>query len=226
MLLQMLAFKYKHREVGWVILHKEEWKSIFNSGCAVLIDQAEMLSKIDAEIGDGDHGVTIKRIAETIKSAVDKWHDDSTLKNFLENLAGQVMGVAGGSASPLWGSFLEGMAQALEDQQEIDEELFKNLFAKGLEAMYEITPARLGDKTMMDALIPAVETIKTSEIDIKGMLQAAAKAAQEGADKTAHYQAKYGRAKNLKERSIGHKDPGAVSMALFFTGLSQGINKL
>lgn len=89
----------------------------------------------------------------------------------------------------------------------------------------DLSKAKVGDKTLVDAFYPAVAAIAETEGSIEKLLDAAAEAAQKGADATADMAAKFGRAKNVGERSIGHKDPGAVSMAIFFAGLAKGIRE-
>ena len=89
----------------------------------------------------------------------------------------------------------------------------------------DVSKAKEGDKTLVDAFYPAVAAIAETEGSLETILAAAAEAAQKGADATADMVAKFGRAKNVGERSIGHKDPGAVSMAIFFAGLAKGIKE-
>lgn len=97
------------------------------------------------------------------------------------------------------------------------------MFAGGLRSLQEITTAQVGDKTMMDALIPAVEAMQGAEGDTPALLQAAAMAAREGAAQSAGFASKFGRAKSYREQTIGTPDAGAVSMQYFFTGLEEAI---
>ena len=100
----------------------------------------------------------------------------------------------------------------------------KTVFISGsVEEMEDITTAKVGDKTMMDALIPAVEAAQNAEGDAKAVLNAAAAAAQAGAKASENFVSKFGRARSYKEQTIGTPDAGAVSTSLFITGLAEGI---
>ncbi|MBF8982793.1 dihydroxyacetone kinase subunit L [Lutibacter sp. B2] len=208
-----------------MVLTIVDWKKMLLSVSNLLKENAEQLSQLDSVMGDGDHGITINKIAGTIQNDVEQWKDDTTLKDFLENLGWNIMGVNGGSAGPLWGNLFIGFSDGMNDEIEVDEILFKKMFIFGLDEIYEITSARIGDKTMMDALIPAVQSMKNSNSSITKMLEDAYNAAKDGEENTINMIAKFGRAKNLKERSLGYKDPGAVSISLLFEGMAKGLYK-
>lgn len=95
------------------------------------------------------------------------------------------------------------------------------MFAASLEEMNDVSGAKVGDKTMMDTFIPAVEAIAASDSDIKGMFKEAAAAADQGCEDTKNYISKFGRAKSYKEKTLGFKDAGAVSMNLLFQGFAK-----
>lgn len=178
------------------------------------------LSEIDSRFGDGDHGITVKKIGGLIREKVEAWEDE-TLGEFFEDLGMSVMGVNGGSAGPLYGTMIGGLGAELSDEEVIDGELLKEMFSACLLEMEEITTARVGDKTMMDALIPAVEAARSAEDSPEAVLKAAAEAAREGAQESEKYVSKFGRAKSYKEQTIGTPDAGAMSTALFFEGLAK-----
>mgnify|MGYP000912414960 CR=1 FL=1 len=197
---------------------------ILLSSATKWIEQSDMLSELDARFGDGDHGVTMKKIALCMQAALENWRDES-IKQFIDDLGTAIMGIGGGSAGPLWGTLICGLALPLEDDTvEIDTTLLKNMLSSALDEMQSISTAKVGDKTMMDALIPAVEAARACAGDIPDILNAAASAARAGAENTANFAAKYGRAKNYKEQSIGTPDAGAISLMLFFEGLASGIH--
>ena len=181
----------------------------------------DVLSDIDSRFGDGDHGVTIKKIANTLSDAVAAW-DDASIKEFIETLSGGIMAVGGGSAGPLYGTLVEGLATPLGKEADIDGPLLCKMFQGSLSAMQAITKARAGDKTMMDALIPAVEAATSAGDALQDILAAAAQAAAQGAEATKGYVSKFGRARNYGEQTLGTPDAGAVSTALFFQGLQDG----
>lgn len=201
-----------------------DWKRMFKTCTKILHENSDMLSQLDAIIGDGDHGVTINKIATVLDNAVSQWSNDISIKGFLEDIGYEFMNVNGGSAGPLWGTIFVGFSEGLDDVNGIDSNSLKKMFQASLESITDISSAKVGDKTMLDAFIPAVQAIVTSDADIEEMLLNAAKAAREGAENTVNYIAKFGRAKNLKEKSLGHKDPGAESIALLLQGFAEGIN--
>lgn len=189
----------------------------------LLINETDRLSEIDSRFGDGDHGVAIKKVALAIETAVRGWEGQS-FKIFIDDLGATIMGIGGGSAGPLWGTMVGGLALPLkEDALEIDPNTFKSMLSSALEEMESITTARVGDKTMMDVLIPAVQAAQGASNNITDILEKAAAAAIQGAKDTESYIAKFGRAKNYKEQTIGTPDAGAISLMVFFQGLVLGV---
>ncbi len=192
----------------------------------VNIDQEhEALSKLDAQTGDGDHGITIQRTMKAVGQALDDGAD-KPLGDLLKAVAMKVMMCDGGSTSPLLGSYFLGLAAgAVAD--ELSAEQAAALFQAGLDGFFKTSKAELGDKTMMDALRPAtealVQTLNDSG-DIAAAFAAAASAAADGAEKAKDYVAKFGRARTMGERAIGHYDPGAMSISHIFRGFSEAIN--
>lgn len=184
------------------------------------------LSVLDAEIGDGDHGITMLRAMETMEEVIDN-HQGREISPLLNDIAWAIMGIDGGATGPLYGALFLGMSDATAGKTTLDCPAFAEMFQGGLSAIQEQTKARVGDKTLMDALIPAVNAISSSADqgkDIQEMLIAAAEAGRQGADATKDIPARYGRAKFQGERTIGKPDPGSVSMALVFQGFLNGLN--
>jgi phosphoenolpyruvate---glycerone phosphotransferase subunit DhaL len=187
-----------------------------------LLAEADYFSEIDARFGDGDHGVAIKKIAQAIQSSAPCWSDQS-LKQLIEALGTALMGTGGGAAGPLWGTWISGLALPLpESTSEIDGALLKAMLASALDEIESITPARVGDKTMLDTLIPAVQAAQVAGDGTDEILAAAAAAAAQGAKDTEKYIARFGRAKNYKEQTLGTPDAGAVSLKVFFEGFASG----
>jgi dihydroxyacetone kinase-like protein len=199
---------------------------ILQSGAARVKENHELLSRLDAATGDGDHGVTMKRVADVIIASV---ADGQSLGAgpLLEQVGWNVMSVDGGSTSPLLGSFFMGMSDAVGGSETLDSRALAAAFETGLAKLRAQTQAQVGDKTMIDALVPAVEALRQAadagEAPSALLAQAAA-AAQRGAESTSALQARFGRARNLGARTIGHVDPGATSIALFFAGFRDGAN--
>ena len=193
------------------------------SASRLLQEKSDELSALDAKFGDGDHGVTIAKIAHVIEDHTSRCSNLS-LKSFFSELGGAVMNVSGGAAAPLWGTFIGGLSLPIpESATQIDPPLLKQMFSSALQEMRDITNAKQGDKTLMDVLIPVVERVADKN-SIAEILKTAAHAASKGARDTENFAARFGRAKNYGERSLGTPDPGAVSMALFFKGLATGFD--
>ena len=137
-------------------------KAMLREGARLMLEHAERLSDIDSKFGDGDHGITITKIAKLVNERVEQW-DDASVKDFLDDLGMDVMAVRGGSAGPLYGTLIGGLGARLDDDEnELSADAARRMFAGCLAEMQDITNAQVGDKTMMDALIPAIEAIEAS----------------------------------------------------------------
>jgi len=186
----------------------------------------ETLSKLDSATGDGDHGTSMVRTAAAMENGI-QGDETRDLKNVLHGIGWSVMGVDGGSTGPLFGSLLMGMSEGVGEADAIDCAAVAAMFEAGLAKVRKLTKAQVGDKTMMDALVPAVEALRKAageKATIGDALDRAAAAAAAGAEATADMQAKFGRARNLGERTVGHVDPGATSMSYIFQGFAAGIS--
>ena len=185
----------------------------------------DVLSQLDSVGGDGDHGTTMARaMGHLEKAAAGAKRGD--LKALLTDIGWAIMGVDGGATGPLVGSFFMGMADAVSGKGALDAAALAAMFEAGLAAVQKQTKAQVGDKTMMDALVPAIAALRAAANagqDVSAALREAAAAAQQGAESTKNFPAKFGRAKNLGDRTIGHPDPGATSFALIFKGFATAI---
>ncbi len=198
----------------------EQLAARLKNACAAVAGAEGELTEIDSRFGDADHGLTMAKIAGAISGAVDQV--EGGIQSMLDDAACAVMTLNGGSAVPLWNTWLDGMQEAAPEGGEIDVPGLQAVFAKGLEELGDMSGAKVGDKTMMDALIPASEAIAAYEgADEGGLFTAAARAAMEGAEATRRFVSKFGRAKSYGEKTIGTPDAGAMSMAYFFQGLAR-----
>ena len=185
----------------------------------------ETLSKLDSVGGDGDHGTTMLRAMACLEKALDHVSEQN-IKTLLHEVGWAILGVDGGATGPLLGTLFMKMAEAVLDAETLEAPLVVEMFAAGLEGVLKQTKARPGDKTMIDALEPAVHALRTAADegqDILEMLRRAADAAHDGAVSTEAMQARFGRARNIKEQSIGSRDPGATSVSLIFRGFWKGM---
>ncbi|MDO4289126.1 MAG: DAK2 domain-containing protein [Eubacterium sp.] len=195
--------------------------NMFTEAAQNILDHAADLTKLDCELGDGDHGTTMEKIARVVLEAAGGWNEATDMKAALEDLNDTLEDVSGGSAAPLFGAFVCGMADAADTSQ--DTGLFtKTILLGAYEEFFDTSGAKPGGKSMMDAIYPATEVIRGCDTVDKAVLEKAAQAAREGSDATADMLGKYGRARYIGDRAIGHKDPGSVSFALFYEGLARG----
>nr|WP_325193261.1 DAK2 domain-containing protein [uncultured Oscillibacter sp.] len=198
---------------------REQFASRLLNACASVMAAEQELTEIDSKFGDADHGLTMAKIARAITEAVE---DAGGIQTMLDDAAMAVMSLNGGSAVPLWNTWLDGLQEEAPEGEEIDVPGIQTIFAKALEELNEMSGAQVGDKTMMDALIPASEAIAAYEgSDEDALFAAAAQAAAAGAENTKNFVSKFGRAKSYGTQTIGTPDAGAVSMARFFQGLAQ-----
>lgn len=199
---------------------KTEFAARLQQACASVTAAEQELTEIDSKFGDADHGLTMTKIAGAISGAVAE--SDGGIQSMLDDAAMAVMVLNGGSAVPLWNTWLDGMQENAPDEDEIDTAGLQAIFARALEALNEMSGAQVGDKTMMDALIPASEAIAAyTGNDEQGLFAAAAEAATRGAEASKQFVSKFGRAKSYGTQTIGTPDAGATSMAYFFRGLAQ-----
>ena len=196
-------------------------KTMLRESARLMLEHAERLSDIDSRFGDGDHGITVTKIAKLVNERIEAW-DDASIKDFLDDLGMDVMAVRGGSAGPLYGTLIGGLgAQLGDDENELSADAVRRMFAGCLSELRDITTAQVGDKTMMDAVVPAVEAAQAcASDDPADVFAAAADAAEAGAAASEQFASKFGRARSYGEQTIGTPDAGAVSTSLFFHGLA------
>ncbi|MGB6690679.1 MAG: dihydroxyacetone kinase subunit DhaL [Terracidiphilus sp.] len=200
---------------------KAELGRMFAEAAKLICGQSEFLSQLDSQCGDGDHGTTMTRAMEILVDAIGP-ANELGMSEMFKQAGWSVMGVDGGASGALLGTFISGMGDA-QAGGEFDCSALAASLEAGLGAVSSRTKARPGDKTMMDALVPAVETFRTAAESGKSAAVAmdeAAAAAQAGADSTRNLVARYGRAKYLGEKTLGCADAGATSIALLFRGFS------
>lgn len=206
---------------------KNDFARMIAGAAASIRAQHALLSDLDCAAGDGDHGATMLRAVERLEKAFAPGSPED-LKTCLKEAGWSVLGVDGGASSSLLGTFFGGMADAPACGGTTSASDLAALFEAGLAAVRKQTKAQPGDKTMMDALVPAIAALHSAADAGKSMIEAlhdAAGAAQAGADATRHLTARYGRAKFLGEKTRGHRDPGATSIGLLFEGFYGGLGE-
>ncbi len=196
----------------------QDFISMWERALVRVTERADEFSQLDAVIGDGDHGTAI---VQALTSVVEAAKKGTELKTMLNDMGFNVMMQTSGSTSTLIGGFLLGMSDHVEGT-EMNAEQVKQLFKGGLEGVCKQTQAQKGDKTMMDALIPAVDAMLACDSDdITQLFTEAAKAAKTGAEATIEMKANFGRARNYGEKSIGYADSGASSWACMFQAFAE-----
>lgn len=198
----------------------DNFKTMLTTALANIKAREDEFSKLDAVIGDGDHGQAIVTAMSAIVATAEK---GTEFKTMLNDMGFDVMLQVSGSTSTLLGAFFLGMSDYVSGTQ-LDAAAVKAMFAGGLANVQKQTKAQKGDKTIMDALVPAVEAIQNCPSDdIKELMNAGAEAALAGAQSTIELKANFGRARNYGERSIGYMDSGAASWSCMFASFAEAI---
>ncbi len=203
----------------------ERWVAMVRAAAGQVRASQELLSNLDSHGGDGDHGTTMVRAMNCIEQAVAQ-DRSSSMPDLLRAIGWAVMGVDGGATGPLFGTFFMSMSDAASGDAALDARGLAAAFAAGLAGVQKRTRARVGDKTMLDALVPAVEAAQAAADgggSVEDVLRSAFEAARAGAEGTSALQARFGRAKNIGEKSIGQPDAGATSVSLLFKGFLEGV---
>ena len=198
----------------------QDFISMWKCALARVKERADEFSRLDAVTGDGDHGTAI---VQALVSSVEMAEKGIEFKTMLSEMGLNVMMQTGGSTSTLFGALILGMSDHAEGT-ELDCPQVVRMFQGGLEGVQKQTKAGRGDKTMMDALIPAIDAMVASDCnDIRQLFAVAAEAAEQGAIATIDMKANFGRARNYGERSIGTADAGALSWACMFSAFHQSV---
>jgi phosphoenolpyruvate---glycerone phosphotransferase subunit DhaL len=203
----------------------ERW---LRASAAALKEQRDYLTQLDAAIGDADHGTNMDRGFTAVLEKLDGLEEALPPGRLLTTAGGTLISKVGGASGPLWGTALRRAGRALGDAEEFDGPALAAAFEAALDGVVELGAAQMGDKTMVDALLPAVRTFRGHVEDGAGVaeaLTAAREAAEEGMRATVPLQASKGRASYLGERSIGHQDPGATSTVLIIAALEQAVTE-
>jgi dihydroxyacetone kinase-like protein len=188
-------------------------------------DHADELTRLDSEIGDADHGSNMRRGMTAVVGKLDA-APDAAPAALLKSAGMTLVSTVGGASGPLYGTFFLRMGTSAGDRAEFDGAAFAAALRAGLEGVLTRGKAQVGDKTMVDALTPAVDALDAALADgasLKDALRAAATAAREGADATVPLVARKGRASYLGERSAGHRDPGATSTTLLLEAAAESL---
>ncbi len=187
-------------------------RDVIKEMAAAMEEQRRYLTKLDSEIGDGDHGNNMNR---GFQASIERLQDAdlSTPADVLKAVSMALISKVGGAAGPLYGTAFLRASTALADKEEVSAEDVAEALEAALGGIKQRGKAEVGDKTIVDALEPAVEAAKEAadEGSVAGVFRSAAEAAKEGAESTVPLTARRGRASYLGARAAGHQDPGATS---------------
>lgn len=191
-----------------------------------IIENEPLLTKVDSAIGDGDHGtgmsLGMEKAAAQLKIAAAQ-----DVAGLFQTVGMTMLNCMGGASGVIFATMFFGGASEAKGETELTLPILYCVLNKAKEQIMKRGKAQQGDKTMLDALCPAVEAIAAhADDDMLVGLQAAESAAQVGMESTKNYVAKFGRAKSLMERSIGYQDAGATSVWLIFSAMHQFISTL
>jgi dihydroxyacetone kinase-like protein len=201
-----------------IMLTKEDVLSWINALQKTYSENKEYLTALDSAIGDADHGINLDRGFTTVKIELEKT-PARDIAAILKSVAMTLIRTVGGASGPLYGTFFLRASTACSGKTSLAVSDLVTLFESGLEGIVQRGKAKLDDKTMVDALTPAVKAMKEAlqeEADLHKVLEDGTAAAKQGMQATIPLQAKKGRASYLGDRSIGHQDPGATSSYLLF----------
>jgi len=182
----------------------------------VIGENAQLLTDLDAAIGDADHGINMDRGMTAVLAALDE-ATPADMSALCKQVGMTLVKSVGGASGPLYGTFFLRMAGALSSDEGVDAADFAKALRAGVEGVVQRGRAEAGDKTMFDALAPALDALDAALESGGGLAVAladASVAAEKGRDATESMIARKGRASYLGQRSVGHVDPGATSAAM------------
>ena len=192
---------------------------------ALIAANKELLTDLDSAIGDADHGTNMSRGMSAVVAMLDK-ESPATPSAVLKRAGMTLVSTVGGASGPLYGTALLRMAAAMGDGDRLPADDFGKVLRAGLDGVLARGKAELGDKTMVDALTPAVTALEealAAGTSLDEALPAAVRAAEQGRDATIPLVARKGRASYLGERSAGHQDPGATSVTFLLTAAAKAL---
>ena len=204
------------------MLNTVQIREIMLSVCDDLINREHELCEYDAVVGDGDHGTTVKKAFSSVRSALDSECKD--VGDIFIKSAMAVSETMGGAIGPIFGSIFMGLGFAAKGKDSVGTEDICGMFSGALDKVQAIGGAQVGDKTLVDALSPAVDALKNSlDLSEKEAMIKACEAAYVGAQSTKDLVSKKGRSHNLGENSKGYIDAGSMTMYYFIKAFAENI---
>ena len=197
-------------------------KNVVLDMCDIIIKNEVYFCELDSVAGDGDFGMSLSKGFKEVKEQIDEI-DISNPTTFLRGCSMIISEKCGGASGPIWGSAFRAAGVAVKDKDSLSLDDVASMFSAAVAGIQKRGGAQLGDKTLLDALIPASQALTDAAQSGKSICEAfddAVKAANDGAEKTKEMVASKGRATYLGERSLGHPDAGAAAIGLLLTELT------
>jgi len=202
---------------GGRLISVEDLKEWLGEFARLIFEHRDVLTDLDAAIGDADHGNNMSRGMAAVVADL----SGTTVAALAKRAGMTLVSSVGGASGPLYGTFFLRFASAAGEVNELDASSFAVAMRAGLDGLVSRGKAEVGDKTMVDALAPAIDALERNRAQpLSAGLDAARRAADEGRNATVAMVARKGRASYLGDRSVGHQDPGATSAALLIRAAS------
>lgn len=205
----------------------DDGKQILLAMVKAIQENKDYLAEVDGLIGDGDHGMNMNKGFSVFENRFKE--QDISFTEGLWELGNILFSEIGGSMGPIYGTIFMEMSDAGEDLEEISVNDLADMLEAGLKGLQEIVEAKVGDKTLVDTLSPAVEALKLGALekqDFRSVLVHMKQEAATGRDSTKNLVAKFGRSSRLGERSRGVLDAGATSCCIILTAMADGMMEL
>lgn len=208
-------------------LTAEQTKEMFIYVGEQVMESRPLLTEVDSAIGDGDHGIGMHvGFSNAINKLTAGTYTD--INSIFKEIGKAMINNMGGASGVIFGTMFMGGVRKLESADTINLEILSTIFENGLAGVKERGKANLGDKTMIDALEPAVVSLKSSlnqKLDLHEALIKAEESAAQGVENSKNYIAKFGRAKTLGDRAIGYQDAGATTVWIIFKSMRKWVGK-
>jgi dihydroxyacetone kinase-like protein len=208
-------------------INSGQGKTVILDVVRAIQDNAAYLSELDGAVGDGDHGINMSKGFTLAQDRLAGGAAD--FSTALDTLGSTLLTEIGGAMGPLYGTLFQEMALACRGKPEIDSHTFRQMLERALREVQDLGGAKVGDKTLLDTLVPAT-TAFSKAVDDKASfaqaLQQMTMAAEQGKESTRNLVARIGRASHLGERSRGHLDTGATSCCIILTSMAEAMIRL
>ena len=191
------------------------------AACDSIIAAKDLLTEVDSKIGDGDHGIGMSGGMAKAKEELLANAPFDDINTVFKTAGMAMLNSMGGASGVIFGSLFLGGIKKMDSVTEIDGEIFSLMMRKALDTVKARGKAEVGDKTMVDALEPAVLAMEAldDKNDLKKVVETAYKAAEQGVEDSKKYIAKFGKAQYLGERAVGYQDAGATSISIIFKAM-------